>query len=1592
MGGLKLPSPYLSGIKIERELVKKAQAIKEKREKCEKYIKDIERGIATIKNYKSTKNYEEKLKNAKSSFEVKDFDKALSLLEPLYKDIQEEIKKIFEDESKKIEKILLSVNIEDSARLKAYLEEAKSKVEQDPISSLNIIQDINKKISQSLKNVVEKKKRELISKVIGIEGFEWVKKDVEKVKGNSQQMLAQLEKIENKIKSSAKKIVDENINKADKLINLAKSAHYTLSVDLEKRDGAVKALNSGDYSSAIELSKEFLNSTKDSFKLFFKKLLDISGILIKEGEEMGENMKKSWDMLEQAKNAYNKDNLDEAINLIKKATEEAEKVKLHKVLELMKNARDKLLEAKKNGIDISPYLGMVDSAKNFLKIGKHKKAYDTILNALQMLERKINLYSQLKVEIEDLHKVNEELKKEDIILEGIEEKIENVKETVEKNPEEAEKMVDELKKLIKINLRDIASTLFQDISSILNKGKNLGFDLRGIDVEMENVEKLMKDENYKDSIIILRNIEEKLYEKIYKNISSEIEEFRKYGYEDVNIKINEINGFIEKGEIENAINSFSELRDLIFNREREKYENQIKEIENSISFLQELGENTDKVEKILENAREYLDKRDLEHAKESIEKCNSLIESLSQNLAERAYESAKDAAQKASELKIDLEKNGIMDMLNNAAQSLKDKKYAEVIKYTADINNKIKELTEKIEKLQKMRENLQKRVDELKNKKYPIDELQKLLIEIDNSIKNNDFEDAENLLNEGYEKAKNIEIKGKINNIKRKIEELGRIMRDFNFKDDYLTITEDFFINYKERRYEKLEDTGKNTIEKLKKSIELIFNNYVNKLERLISDLNEIGIQVDSSPIAKSKEKFWEGNILEAFSILKDFESHIKNIHGEKMELMNIENRLGRIITVASSLGIDTKEYLERAKEIESNEELSARKNGLEKLSKEIESRIRDKIENIIKDVEGELDKLRKRGENTTTPEAMLMRAKSLMDKGDFKNTLALTLDVMEEIENLGMQKNTAYGILKTLNEKINKMKGLLPKDLITEYKNAKSLFLNERYKEAIDKAMNVSEKLWNIEKTIEIIKDKNKELKRYIEQGKALGIDMKSVLIPLAKAKKELQSLHYDAALKLVNEAHKEARKKIEEIIDGYRRRYEEIIKSVIEFDLRDELEDEIKGINDAFANKDAVALESLIPKLKDKALSIVANIIKEKLDEFEKMSKLIEGREIKGKIDLNKEREKLEKLKDKPKEFLEYYRNLKERMIGIIKDSIKSDIEKFVDKLNNFEDLGLNLGDYKERASKLMEEIDEMDYNTAINELEEIKKNFETYIKEYTKDKAARAKDMVMKYNKKKAEEYEKKILKRIESGNYKEAIKIYEEAIKYVGEYRNVVAEFNKKAMELKELIKSAISLGLNMDPYIKRLKEALSSQEDLSKGIEAMENIENEIWEEIEKLKPKLTVAIDSTQKANDKYFAKIRVRNNGNSDARNVRLSLDGSLKSENDITIMKIAKDSEEIVESFLVEGEGDKIKGKISYERFDGKRYEEEFEIEYKISKRGFHIEKNKEKVKCTLCRGTILPGMDIAVCDTCGAVYHVPCAKRAGKCLKCGTPFNFE
>jgi len=1587
-----LPSPYLSRIKLEKELEKRAKAIREKREKCDKELKDIREGLEILSKYMDASEMEKLKDEAQEKYEIKDFELCLNITGSLREEIMKNLKKIFEDEKAKIEGVISSGAIEDSAKIRADLEEATNKFTSDFVSSFRILEDIQSKISEMLKDVIVAKKREILSLVENVEGFEWVKDLLKEVKDEGIDALESLQKIEDDVKRKFKDLIDERLKKAQELVELATSAHYNIPVDMEKKEKIMEIFNSGNYTYSLKLADEYYSAIKDSFKLFFKKLWDISDMIIKEGRAMGVDVEKPLDILKSANEYFQREEFKEAIEHVKKATEEAEKVKLHKVLEIIKIARDKLLEAKDKGIDITPYLAMIEKARNFVKIGKHKKAYDTVTESIQMIERKMNLYSQLRVEIGDIKRMVKELADENIILEGVDEKIEEIQKILDEDPEKAEKMIDELKRLIKISLRDIATTLYQELSEIINAGKEIKIDFRDISMEMDNITTLIKDENWKDAISALRDVEEKIYERVYEYLKTGLEDTKSYESEDVKRLSEELVKLIDENNIKEAISKYAEIQDIIFSLQEEKYRKRMESIESNIKFLEGLGENTVEIRGYLERAEEALKKRDISTLENYLAQSEEIIEKLSQNIATKAYESAKESAESAKKVNINLEKNGITEILKKIEEDLQNKNYQEVVKNSMDIISKIKSLKERRDLIYALQENLSKSIEKLKSKSIETGELERILEDSRKMLEENDFDTAEKLVKDGLNRAIELETKNVIEGIKSKIEDIGAVMKSFGFTKDYENITKEFFENLKAKKYEGIEKLGYNTLEELNKKIESILDDYVNRIGEMVNNLREIGIEVDSSALDKARGVFYEGKIRDAFNILKRFEKDIKEIHDKEMKLKKIIDDIDAILNLASSLGIDIEKYKERVNEITQVEDLDRKEAMAMKLVLDVKKDIRSKIENLVKTVENELNRLRRSGGDITTSEAMLTKAKNFLSESQYKDALYYTMQAMGEIEKFEMQKSTAYGILKRIETKIKKMKNLLPKEIVSQYEEARALFLKGKYSESIEKSMGIGERLWKIEKIISIIKEKNSKIKVFIEQASKSGLDTKNVLRLLAKAKNELKTLNYDEALKFVEEAYKEAFRLATRAMEKYREDYEKLLKILMVYGLKEDFEDELRVLDEAITNGDVDTLKDKFEPLRKEIDSKIREKMESMLEDVNTKIEIIkmEGGDYK---ELRDRVEKLKKLKDEdPIKFMEEYRGISRDIEIIMPKLIKSKLDRLEEKISRYENVGIKTSEYVEKISEIRMNLENKTYDELLNEIQDLENNFNTYVREFMRNKMEKMRSTVAKYDKDKAEEFYNKMKALVEKEKYEEALKVVDEAESFIGDYKLKISDFNKKALELKDLIKYGLSLGLNLDTQIKELKNTLASLKDLDAAKSKIESIEKEIREMMEALTPKLEINLEDVKAIDSKYLARISVTNKGDTDALNIMLRITGALNLERPMPIMKVSQGSKEFIDIYLIPGDGEDIDVEVLYHRFDGKEYKEKFNWKYRVKRKGFHIEKNKEKIKCTLCRGTILPGLDILICDKCGAVYHLPCAKRAGKCLKCGNPFNFE
>ena len=1597
IGGLKLPTPYLSRLKLEKELEKKAKTLRVKKEKCEKLFSEIEDKMGFIGDFEDVEDFKKVIKEAREVYEIKDFDKALEKLEDLDKKIGDRIEDIFIKEKEKIEKAINMLEDVDLTKIKVDLKEAEEKIKEDPKGSFDILTSIEKRIGDEISDEVSRKKTEIIentSKIGGIKGIEERIKEIEELEGIN--ALIEIQKIEEEVKNNVKEKIDEYLKKSKNLIEIAVSAHFNLPYDKSVEDRIWELFKSKNYSAAIKNAEEYYNNIKKSFEIFFRKLFDISQRIIEEGKGMDIDVSSSLENIKDAEKYYNEGDFEKAVDTIREVTENAEKLKFQKVIDLIKKAREELLEAKSGGVDISEYLKKIDGARNFLKIGRYKKAYDIVLDTMNMMERRKNLYSQLKQEIKSIKELIEDLRKEEIILEGVDERIKIIEEEVEKNAEEAESMMDDLKDSIKMGLREIAQGLYDDIMGSLGKMEEEKVNVEDIKMEIENIKTLLNNENYKDAITSLREVEVSVFNRANEFMDGQLKKMKKYKDERIERGIDEIKKSLNSGDIGASFDKFKELKEIAFEIEGKKYVERISNIKDQIEYVRKAGGNVTEVISYIERAETFLKKKDIVMVEEYIKKAEDAFESLQSLIAKEIFDSAKTMAATAKKTGVNIAGAGIMNLLKIAKESIEKEDYKKAIEYSQQARKSAKELRDRAEKAYSQLVNAAKRVAKLKEMGADVSSIAKLLVDAKHNFERNAFDKAEELSIKCIKESEKIENKAKIEYLRREIDNLGKVLRELGLNQEFKSISKDFYDRYEELRHENLPEIGERTMETLREQVETILTDYIGKIETDLYDAKEKGYNIAINPedLENAKDLFIKRRYIDSLTLLKKLEKEIGKVYERNEKIKELKERIKKTLDAAMSLGIDISPYKDRVNNLATISDVEKVEEEGNRIVKEVEKSINKKVRTLIQTVERELDKLRRKGEDITAAENILNKAKASLNEKRYADAVSRTIASMGEIEKYEMQKNTAYGILKRIEVKIKAMKNILPRNVTKEYEYAKKLFLKGLYEQSIERSMSVSDKISNIERIIEHIKERNKQIREIVMKVHRLGMDVKNVLKLFNEAKEEFTKLNYEKSLKIVDQCHTEAKLLLIDAINKYKGVYSRMLTLIKRLNLESEFRDEISEIDSLFEKGEFESIKVKLSELKkelDKRLEIVSEDI---MKEFKEKKKIFSTLRIDVGMDLENVEKKMREIKAKDySRFFEYSYTINEKLEKYMPVVIKKKMDNFKEKLERYENYGVNVDEYHSKLSEILSMMEEKEYNEIFKMLEDVDNNFEKYINEYVKTLIERMKKRVSEYSEEKATEFGERMEKMRNVGNYIEAIRIYEEANNFAARYKVFLEDFGKKVEEVKDRLRFGLSLGLKLGDQIAKLKDIEEvATRDMDKARLELENLKSEINARIDSLSPEIEIEFEIGKKMDGKYGGKLKVINKGNVDAQNIKIEIRGALKSEKPINILKVDKNSEESQDILLLKDKGDKVKISATYSRFDGKEYSITKEVKVEIKEKGYHIEKAKEKVKCTLCRGTILPGMDVLICDNCGATYHVPCAKRLGKCKKCGQKFEFD
>ena len=1588
-----MPTPYLSRLKLEKELEKKAKMLREKKVRCEKYMEKLEGKLNELRKWVEVESLEKLFEEGKREYEIKNYDEAIKKFEEVEKVIKEKSREEYSRRRKKIEDVINKMKSGEASSFLDELKRADEVLSEDPMKSFNLLASLEGRILKAIEADFQSKKMALLERMASIEGYEWVKDKIESIEFKGLESIERLSQIEDEAIKKLREEIGEILSKADKLLEVASSAHYNLPVDKNEKDRVLKLLREGSYGEALEGAKSYYEEVKKSFSTFFNKLLGISRMIVEEGKMMELDMETQLKGIEKAEELMKKGNFEEAIELLRKATEEAENVKLQHVMKVIKDLREKFVEAKEREIDLEPYMKMIENSKNLLKIGRHKRAYDLVKEAINMLDRRLNLYAQLDSELRNLKEVVEDLRKENILLEGVNGRIEEIEKLLEEDVEKAEKKIDELKGVIKINLRDIATSLYNDLRELVEKGMEASIELTEIKSELDKIEEMFRDEAYKEAILMLRDMEEKLYDKIYEYISEEIKELGTYEVEEMKKKAEEIGKHLDDGDIKKALYDFLELRNMMYKREMKEIEEKIKEIEEKVKFLEDRDVNVAEIKMHLEKAREKLKEGKIENVRSHLERGETLMNRVRSRVVLESMESSKSVIEGIENLGVDTEKVGIKKLWEDMQKLFEEKKFEEVIDIAGKIKELAKDLREKVLKAKSVISELENEIRALEKEGVDTSSLREDIEGIHNLMKTNEYEKVEERAKELKSKIREVRESHLLEKVREEIESLRPLFKDAGKIKEYKGMVNKFLKSFGKRDRKELLKDGREILQKLGKEAKKILEKRMEDAKKQLERFKSKGLYIvaEIEELEKIKEDIFRGDYVKSYERLEALERKLEDIRKREKRIVKLNESIKDKLNFAHSLGIDIKDYEKKMSEIYLARSYGEMEEMVKTLMENLEGKIRDKLNKIIEDVEKELDVRRKRGEDITAAEALLTKARSNINSKNYKLALKFALDAMGEIENFEMQKVTAMGILRRVEEKMKKMRTLIPRDILRGYQEAKSIFLKGDYRSSIEKAMEISERLWDIERVTEKIKERNQQIKELVVKLHRSGMDVKNVLKLFNQAKVEYQKLHYLEAYKLVERAYEEAKKLMEEVLNGYKKIYEEMLKRIREFELEKYFEESLDAIDDLFTKEDIEALKVRLSSLREELDSKVREVIEEKINALKERAELL--RKLGGEIDIEEEEKKLRELKEKNlEEFKKYYAERYAEIEKKIVEGIRKEIEALNKKLGEYEKLGINMNEYYEKVSTYLSELNTENYEEIHRSLEELKARLSSYINEYVRGYMENIVKKVERYSKEKALEFKERMEEMVKNGKYEGLLEISKEADNFIAYYKLNVEDLNKKVKELKELMVQALNLGIDIQGYTGELKEVLSHIKDIRETIANVEDIERRIREEMEKLEPKISVKLDVKGRVDDRYRCVLSIKNEGNADAIGVKIRIEGELKGERELEITKLPKGGKESLDIFLVPGEGEETVIKITYRRFDGKEFRVSEKLTVGIRKKGFHVEKNKEKVKCAFCRGTILPGMDIVICDNCGAVYHLPCARRAGRCVKCGTLFNFE
>lgn len=1022
-----------------------------------------------------------------------------------------------------------------------------------------------------------------------------------------------------------KTLVGSTISRAEELISAGDELGADMSrvKSLVERAGA--ALSSRRYKEALSYAKKAESEGENSISTRFQELAKETREILRKMRNAKKDVTTPQQLLDQATAAMKEKKYIEALRALNMAHEHVHQAEFNAVLQVISEARDKFVLAKKVGVDMTKAILLLNTARDNLKLGKFEDAISYAEQSKKEVEAALEKFYRARDQIVELAKAIKHAA-------GLGLDSTTAKGTLTEARKSFEaRDYDRTAELTKAGLADVKKMVYDAAMGAIDAadrtlklGKQLGAEIAEAEGILQNALDALSKEDMAESIRLAKeskSASDQAMTRLMTDRLQSIDEFiRKYAGE----SLEELEGMmaaarqhVESLEFEKANELLKQVTLRIENIGQAECERLIASAKERIDAAKSMGGDVAPLEILLTRASDSLGKRIYEDAMLKAREIVQQADELMKGLVQAELSSVKDYLEEAKTIGIDTDE--AKTQLKEARAKADSGDFPGAHAAIVQTKEALKAAIARHDSIKAKVHRTEELISEAGKTKADVSHLVRKLDEARNAFMSGDLDTAEQLIDSTMAEAeKSLAMYLAAKTILTAKESLDLAQAHGIEVGEPLALLSRAKELMKQKSYEEALGTARKAEEGARERLSSAINQMTKDLQRLIADARNVG--VDTSGPEKLAEKAAElakkGDFSEALrciSSAKEDIDHVKNLSSQAaLEIRVARNNLKDAETLDIDVG-KAREYLEQAVEALTRHQYAialelARKSS--DLSTEI---TKSRILKTLEKFKEKLDKAAADGVQVGLADRYVAEGFQAFKEGRYQDALKLAMKCEMEMERVELQRDISARAVELARKKLMDaaQEGIQSPRLDALVEKAEAFFKQGKYVEAMTAAIETGDEIHAIKENLDSCRIELSAAQERIERLRRVNIDTRECDEILTMAKEYLASHDFAKTREALKRASNKAAALFEASIKDIMEQNRMMISKAKAMGINaKQCEDLLEVANTSFQEKlwdfayqQAIACRNTCIELMSKKLSALETELREKVEAAKRM-----------------------------------------------------------------------------------------------------------------------------------------------------------------------------------------------------------------------------------------------------------------------------------------------------------------------------------------------------------------------------------------------------